>query len=310
MGRQNIAFLYGRVEKPPIIKKNSETGEYVYGMVYLDTVRSNRHVDDDVRYIRHSYPLIMSQDKAVLDRISEWKENDIVLVKGVITSKAIPKASFCSHCADNGVKTRNQIIGNLIYITPIYVRREAEFGEDKQAAVEHLIENREISNQIYVLGTLIRDPKLFTTKKGLQITQYQVAINRKLTIRADDPSIRTDWPVVKSYGEQALNDKLFLKYQADAIIDGFLQARNVKRKIKCSCCGQIYDYDDHCMEIVPYDVEYLRGFRSKDEIEEEEKATLEDLKQQLFTKAHRDKLEPELMSDDVSDGEGNAGQTA
>ena len=35
-----------------------------------------------------------------------------------------------------------------------------------------IVNNREISNQAYVMGTLITEPKLFTTKRGIQITQY------------------------------------------------------------------------------------------------------------------------------------------
>ncbi len=302
MGRQNIAFLYGRVSRPPITQINKDAGDYIYGMVYLDTVRGLRPVDDGVKYVKHNNPLIMSREKEVLDSMRYWEENDIVFVKGVISTKSIPKTSFCPNCHDDdGNPVKNEVRGNLIYVTPIYVNKVRSY-DDKNAAIQDLVNNREISNQIYVMGTLVRNPEFFTTKKGLQITQYPIAINRKFTIRTDDPIVRTDYPIVKTYGEQARGDKLFLQTGTEIITDGFIQARTVTRKTKCSCCGQIYEYKDHSMEIVPYDVEYVSGFRTVEEIEAEENKGVEELKQMLYDSAFGDgdELSEESKSDDVS----------
>lgn len=302
MGRQNIAFLYARVSRAPVISRNAETGEYNYGMVYLDTVRSLRSVGDDIKYVRHDHPLVMSREKEILDQMEDWKENDIVFIKGVITSKTVMKSSFCPHCTDGeGNATRNTSKGNLVYITPIYVRKEASYGDDKKAAIEDIVNNREISNQIYVMGTLIRDPKIITTKRGIQITQYPIAINRKFTIRTDDPNIKTDWPIVKSYDEKAREDKIFLRYQAEVIIDGFLQARNITRRTKCEHCNEEYEWTDHCMELVPYDVEYVSGHRSEEEVEAEAQKSVEELKQMLFRPESQDDLDDDLKSDDIKE---------
>ncbi len=302
MGRLNQVTLYGRVQKAPVVQKNKDTGEYIYGMVYIDTVRGLRPVGDDLKYTRHDYPLIISREQGILNEIAGWRENDIVYIKGVVTSKTIMKSSFCPNCQDEtGKGTKNEVRGNLLYVTPIFAERvKDDYGDDKTAAKDDVVEHREISNQVSVLGTLIRDPKLFTTKKGLRITQYPIAINRKYTIRTDDPSIKTDWPIVKSYGEKALEDKIYLRYQAEIIVDGFLQARTLTRKVKCSCCGTIYEYKDHAMELVPYDIEYVSGNRSKEDVEAENQKTIEQLKQQLFNEGYKDTLDADLMSDDVA----------
>lgn len=300
MGKQNIAFLYARVAKAPIIQMDKDTGAYEYGMCYVDTVRGKRAVEDKVRYIRHDHPLILSREKDMLDQIKDWKENDIVFIKGVVTSKTMVKSSFCPNCTDiNGNATRNTVKGNLVYITPIYVAKVHSYGEDKDAAIENLINNREISNQVMVMGTLIRDPKLFTTKAGLQVTQYPIAINRKFTIRTDDPNIKTDWPMVKNYGEKAMEDKIFLRYQSEIMVDGFLQARTVHRNIKCECCGKFYTWADHMMELVPYDVEYVSGHRSEDEVKAETQKTVEEIKQSLFNNAYKDDLDDDEKSADL-----------
>ena len=301
MAKQNLAFFYGRVAKAPNVSQNLETGKYGYAMAYLDTVRSLREVDDKVRFVKHDHPLITSLEPAIIEKMVEWKENDIVIVKGVVTSKRAPKGSICPYCKDEkGVSTRNESDGNILYVTPIHVQTIKSYGEDKLAAIEDIISNREISNQVYIYGTLLRDPKFYVTKQGVSITQYPIAINRKFTIRTDDPSIKTDYPFVKSYGEQARQDKTYLRYQAEIIADGFLQARRVKRKCTCKVCGKAYDWEDRMMEIVPYAVEYVSGQRTDEEVEQEFEHKVEEYKQMLFSKAvQNDILEPELQSSDI-----------
>ena len=301
MSRQNIAFMLARVRKAPSISKNLETGEYNHAMCYVDVVRSLRPIDDGVKFVKHDYPLIISREKEIIDEMETWEENSIIYLKGTLSTRKIVKASYCPKCEDDdGNATKNEYEGNLVYITPIYTKKIRDY-DNKQEAIDHLINNREISNQIYILGTLLKDPKLITTKQGVQITQYPIAINRKFTIRTDDPSIRTDYPIVKSYGEQAREDKTYLKYQADVIIDGFIQARTLTRKCKCKKCGEIYEWKDHAMELVPYDVEYVSGYKTKEEAEEEYQHSIEEYKQMLFNSGFKDELDEELSSDDVKE---------
>ena len=302
MGRQNIAFLYARVHKAPIIQRDKETGEYNYGMVYIDTVRGLRSVEDKVNFVKHDHPLVISMEKEILDQMVEWKENDIVQIKGVITSKTIAKTSYCPNCTDDdGNPTKNQIKGNLVYITPIFCEKVKSYGENKTLAIEDIVNHREISNQAYVMGRVVKEPRLFTTKRGIQITQFPIALNRKFTIRTDDPNNRTDWPIVKSYGENAREDRIFLKFESDVMIDGFLQARTVHRKMICPCCQKEYTWDDHSMELVPYETEYVSNYKSREEVEAEYQKKVEDIKQDLFNSGYKDELEAELRSEDTED---------
>lgn len=301
MAKQNLIFLYGRVTKAPIISKDGETGEYNYGMLYVDVVRGLRSVGDDLKFVKHDRPLVMSREREIIDAMIGWKENDIVFIKGVVTSTKVPKSSYCPNCTDeDGNAVKNSTFGNLLYITPVFAEKAKSF-DNKAEAVEDIVNHREISNQVYVYGTLLRDPKIITTAKKIQITQYPIAINRKFTIRTDDPSIKTDWPIVKSYGEQARDDKTFLKTGAEIIIDGFLQARTVTRKAVCKHCNSIYPWSDHAMEIVPYAVEYVNGFYTKEEVEAETQHTVEEYKQMLFNTGMKDELSEELQSDDLKE---------
>ena len=302
MSRLNLGFFYGRVHKAPKISYNDETSEYNYGMCYLDVVRGLRAVGDDLRFVKHDRLLVMSREQEMIENMLTWEENSVILVKGCISTKKMEKKSVCDN--PECPQPENWKEGNLVYITPIYVQKIKDYGEDRDAAIGDIIKNREISNEIHVIGTVLKDPKLVTSKKGIQFTQYPLAINRKFTIRTDDPSIRTDWPIVKSYGEQARSDKAYLKYQADVMIDGFLQGRVVKRRCKCKMCGKEYIWKDGCMELVPYEgaVEYILGQKSREEVEKEQNCSIEEYYQKLFNTKYKDRIDDEeLMSADVED---------
>lgn len=300
MGKQNLAQLYARVHSLPQISLNKDTGEYYHGMFYVDVVRGKRSVGDNLHFIKHDKPLIMSKEKEILDQFKQLAVNDIVLIKGVITSISLMKTTYCE-CIDpeTGERTQNKTRGNVLYINPIYIKKVTSYGDNKDAAVQDIVDNSEISNQANVVGTLITEPKLYTTKRGIQITQYALAVNRKFLIRTDNPEYKTDWPIVKSYGEQARNDKIFLKQGAEVMIDGFLQARTVKRKTKCRCCGKIYEWEDHAMEIVPYAVEYLTGQRGREEVEAETSKSVESLKQELYESMFSDDIDEGMASTDL-----------
>ncbi len=301
MGRLNVVNLYARVKDEPKISINIDTGEYNYGMVFLDVVRGNRSIDDDINYLKHDYPILMGREKEVLDEMSTWHENSVVLIKGVLSTARMPKSSFCPNCRDErGNPTKNVTEGNFVYVTPIFVQKVADY-KTKTEATEDIVQHKEISNQIYVLGYVLKEPKMITTKNKVQITQYPIAINRKYTIKSDDPTIKTDWPVVKSYGKQARQDKTQIMYQSEVIIDGILQARRLVRKCKCPSCGKIYEWQDNCMEIVPYDVEYVSDFRLRDDVEKEFGETLEEHMQKLYDSAHQDDLDDDMKTIDTTE---------
>lgn len=301
MAKQNNVFLYAIVEQKPVISIDRESKEPISAMVYVHVVRGVREVKDGKKYLKHDYPLIVSNDKKMIERMAKWKENDLVHIKGTINSKRIPKKSYCPYCKDEeDNSTVNIGKGLLLYVTPIYVDVMKSF-ETKEDAITELLHSREISNQAIVLGMLWNKPTYYKTKKGLIITQYQLITERKFRIKTDDPDTRSDWPWVKSYGEQAIEDRLRLQKGSLIIIDGFIQARNVKRKTKCSCCGNIYEWDDRTMEIVPFDTEYLQNYKTDQILEDEEGLKAEDLRQALFNHIIKDEFTEDMNTDDLGE---------
>ena len=279
MARENTLRLRGAVTKDPTIVKRDD--EYLYAQAKVAVVRAARDTGNDpVKDIVVDIPLIMTRDVNAIKEIESWKANDIVDIKGVLTCKRILKGSHCHHC-----NARNSVMGVLVYVLPIFAEKIVSL-KDSDECMRYLAEHREISNNAFVIGTVVNEPKFFAGKgrKKPNTLQYQIALNRKYRITTDDPNIRTDYPWVKSYGLNALEDKERLIIGSEVMIDGCIQAREFSREVLCGQlhdeigdpvfdddgnpvfdkridgCGEKYSWYDRTLEIVPYTTEYLTGY--------------------------------------------------
>lgn len=262
MARHNLTYLLGFVTFVQIYSlPNGEP----YAMAYITVGRAQRKTGDHKDHLKLDNPLIMSRNPEVVKEMSTWEQNDIVYIKGTIAAKGLKKASFCTFC-----ETKNSADGVLVYINPIYARKLKHCASQDEAQ-QCVADNREISNQVFVFGTLCTDPKKITPKEGLVVTQYQVALNRKFRIQEDPPEQKSDYPWVKSYGENALQDRIHLHIGSQIFVDGCVQARKVNRHTVCATCQKRYDWVDRALEIVPYETEYIANFYTTEEREELEK---------------------------------------
>ena len=154
--------------------------------------------------------------------------------------------------------------------------------------MEYLEEHREVSNRMLAFGTLCREPSKHRDKTGPAYAQYQVAINRNFRIKSDPPELRTDYPWVKSYGQNAVRDLQGLHVGSEIFTDCFLQIRKIRRRAVCgqryeengkalfhpdgtpvmyvsedgspSGCGKVTEWNDQAVEMVPYETEYISGY--------------------------------------------------
>lgn len=266
MARHNNASLYGQVLKTPRIITD-ENGKFVRGMCPINVIRGIRDFGNHINNLKYDCPIIMTGDPEKIAEMATWKLNDMVEVKGTITTKEVNKNTICPQCGH-----KNSVQGNVVFVNPIYLSaRETDLTQEEGLAL--LKKRVEISNSVTVIGTLCRDVETYTNEKGLTITQYQLAINRKFRLRDDAAENRTDYPWVKSYGDIGEDDSKFLHMGSVVLIDGMIQTREVSRKSVCSECGEEYPWKDNALEIVPYSVEYLQNFITPEEylkLEEEE----------------------------------------
>lgn len=154
------------------------------------------------------------------------------------------------------------------YLFQITVREEIS----KEEINNELRRSAEVSNRITIMGNLCADPKYTPANEGGRTCSYQLGIDRKVFIKSDDPEIISDYPWIKSLGDQADSDRDALMEGSLIYVDGSIQAREdfyVERV--CENCHTKCKLRGHAMEIVPYAVEYLRNcITSSEEVCDEE----------------------------------------
>lgn len=180
--------------------------------------------------------------------------------------------------------------------------------EEPQKAIvkKWLLWMAEISNRIFLIGNLCNDPAYNPIDNGGRVCTYQLGINRKVFIRDDDPSVRADFPWIKSLGVQADKDYEALKKGSLVYIDGAVQARKDFIVMKtCEYCGSLCEKKDSSMEIVPYSVEYLKNCITieteddRDEIPEFLDMENEDYEKSDITDEEKEEQDPN--SEDISE---------
>lgn len=303
MARHNQVILNGQVSVPPRIVED-EHGTPIRAMFGIDVMHGNRDFGNNIDNIKYDVPIIMTSDADMIKKIKKISKGDMVEIKGTITTRDITKRTTCRYCGHKHEKA-----GNLVCITPIYVEiREPALTDEKG---KKLLRSRcEVSNMVTVIAPLCRDPQLYITENGTCVTTYQLAIRRKFKIKKDT-DMRTDFPWVKSYGQIAENDAKSLKKGSYVFIDGRLQVRQLKRIQECENCGETYEWTDSATEIVPYAVEYLRDFFTKEEIEAKEKEEGKIAASQVFDEEEISRNRPLDTPDfnDDEDAENQSGTT-
>lgn len=275
MARINNIRLYGMVTNPPTIMKKESTDEYIMGSCSIVVI--GKYSTTNSKPPKYSYPRIITRNPDRLKEMESWKVNDIVEIKGSLTTKNMTKVKVCSSC-----KKRIEYAGTIVYVHPIFseVRKT---GLTEARAIQELKENAEISNSAILMGVLCRDPQKYInrlTRKHL--TVYQLAVKRRFRILEDPPENEADFPWVKSYGEQSIRDIEALKKGSVILVDGKLQVRELDVVKACPFCNTENSWKDYAMEVVPHAVEYMRNFRSVEEIEQLRLSSVDKIKADIF----------------------------
>lgn len=247
----NKATLYGSVvAKPKIIK--DDDGEYQNGIFLLNVIRNERYTGDTNKNnnIRQDAIIIRSTDPENIKIMETFEKDDMVFLKGVLVTKSVMKGTFCTECNAEQKKE-----GMIVYVNPIFIERR-EHNLTHEESMNLLYQHKEISNEIFLVGHLCIDPIKVEALKKTDVTQYQISVTR--TYHLDEN--KTDFPWVKSYGEKAKEDLKRLKCGSGVLIDGCLQSRIFPKKAVCCKCGNVYEWNDNAMDIVPYSVEYLTSY--------------------------------------------------
>ena len=251
MAKENLVLLHGRIQSIPKIYTDSN-GDLVKAMFALQVirrpVRGGKFISNKL-YL--DLPIILTRNVDMIRQACNFEQSDMLDVRGVLSTKEVSKVTICPAC-----QARNSIPGTTTYVTPLYMCRREQHVSDEEE-MQLLKERCEISNMVMVIGTLCRDPEIYIDDKKHAFAQYQLAVNRRYRIKEDSAETKTDYPWIKTSGDQALKDTEALKTGSQVYIRGALQTREVHRKTKCMECGAEYEWNDTATEIIPYSTEYL-----------------------------------------------------
>lgn len=266
-----MVHLVGIVQTAPTVRINDETRipeeVILYVMVTTAARKYAQWENTDTPSLVPVRVRATLEDTAI--PLSKVKPNDIVYIKGVLSTRNVNKQVRCQNCqsvfsvnptteTEDESDRAQRPSGMLTYVTPTAVEvRSTNMTADEAQAF--LVSIREMSNEVQLIGNLCADP---TQWENGNATAYQLGINRKFFQRTDDPTIVADYPFVRSYGDQAMNDAEALHKSSSVLVDGFLKMRKFNRQSVCPECGATRNWSDYVMEAIPYSVEYLANYKT------------------------------------------------
>jgi len=259
MGRENTVYLYGRVDDVRI--KVDDEYHLISGRMAIRTIRrtySNKQhmlLGQD----RWDRPAVYSRNEHILTEMKEVDRGDMVLIKGTLCTADTARKFFCPECNHEQIEPK----AVAIYVDPIFIK-VIEHNDDisEEEADELIRKNFEISNQVYLLGTVCREPfderdYVRDEERNTDRFQFQLASKRIRRIREDEPEKIVDFPWCKCYGEEAVKHHGMLHKGSSVYIDGAIQTRKITLSTICEVCGETLTKTGIATDIVPYHVEYI-----------------------------------------------------
>ncbi len=265
MARQNTVRLYGAVSSAPEIAKDIN-GNNVRGILRLSVLRSARNSGEAVssESLIWDYPLIFSVDEEIVNKMAKLKQFDIVELEGPYVTRNVIKNKECPHCGKI-----NSIESTLYFVMPTFIAKRNTKDLTQNEAMAAVTENRDISNGILILGNLCNDVNYYENG-NIRSAVYQIGTERKRFITADDPVNRADFPIVRTFGQNAYMDNICIHKGSMVFIDGYLHSKNFDRVTTCEDCENEFTWGDSTMEIIPYAIEYLTNFRDPEDVRKEQ----------------------------------------
>lgn len=312
MARGNMVFMMGKVISRPVIKTNKDQ-EFVSGRVEVLTARRSGLSPKSrlAGEARSDIQLIQSRDPYIIEhKIAELEENDLVFIKGSLSTREVMKKVRCPYCSE----IAQQSAGVIVYVDPITIIKFSINSGNKMTEAEiaeFLITNAEISNYAMFFGSLVREPRYApdyggTTRREANI---QIALNRKRLIPEDGPDKMTDYPYVRAFGKIAEESAKVLHTGSEIYIEGAVETRQIVLRKICPECEKEFEIDSSAVEIVPYSMEYINNvdvsvLKTKEEVEDSTDAlkrymTLKESYPEQFNNKEND--DSDSYTDDMSD---------
>lgn len=266
MATHNTVQLAGYLLEDPAVANPGVTGAE---KIFLK-LRTIRREAENVEAHLYEDVFVFYDGTELITRMKNLKKFDMIEVKGVFNIVSVNKKSRCPDCGHENEKMN----GTYSFVYPIWFRKidnfinSFEYNANLPESIlfQHF---QEVSNYMTIVGTLVMKPEMVGTDDK-PVCRYRLGVDRKYYITTQ-PDVKADYPWVYTRGQQALDDFRHLDYQSVVLVDGYIHTRYVSVPATCEECKSSYRYPDVVTDFIPYSVEYLRNYKTDEDIAREER---------------------------------------
>lgn len=273
MAKENTVFLFGMVATPPRLAFDSGPAGKTINFMQFPVMTVRRSFMNEFFQLRGEkrtdHPIVYTRNSTLIEKnMQDILAGDIVLIKGSLSSREQKKVYICPNC-NNEILIENAV---SVYVDPIFVeviekmpeeyRDEKGFPNKEWRLDKYAKLNRsaEISNMIMIMGNLCSDPQFYSDPENKKKEcQFLVAAGRKRRIIEDGENKKTDFLMVKAFGQKAEECRDALQTGSSIYINGALETRQFDRRFCCDECGTLFKSKGTATEVVPYSVEYIKN---------------------------------------------------
>ena len=274
MARHNDVRLYGCVADNPIVISDDD-GNIVSARVHLAVIKNQRNDNlNDPETILYDWPMINSYEPVMAQKIAKLVLYDVVELQGVLVTQQCSKITYCKFCG-----AKNETKGVSEYVYPLFLEKRNENPLTQKQAVQEIVKNQPISNNISIIGNLCIDPNYYINpEQHVETTTFQVGSERQVFLNFDDPEIRSDYPHIRAYGKEAAKAYLSLRKGSSILIEGYLHSRTFLRKSVCCepSCKKEYPWEDTITEVIPYTIQNLANYTNPKDADPEKLKLVQD----------------------------------
>lgn len=260
MASFNYVRLIGFITEPA---KISDFETHMEVKLFLHTRR--RYVNkilgplEEVIEIRYTVNKL-KKDKSVYENLRDMQPLvDIYEVTGVYVANAGYLEYDCNECGEH----IQEEVKNMPFVFPksAYCIKRLEQETEHKEVSEYLKEHyEETSNRVFIMGHVCGDIPSISSNTDLARVRYCLGISRHVYINLQK-NIKSDFPYVYSYGEQAKTDAKYIKKGSLVLVDGFIRTTVSSKDSTCPLCGKLQKVETKRIDIVTYNTEYLRNMR-------------------------------------------------
>lgn len=253
----NDVILVGRIyERPQFYYRKGDASPYkcilrIETIVrYANSMNRDNIVTDVVPLRTESTEMIQKINDTALEM------NDIVIIKGVISTGDIMRKIICCDCGEEFTD-----LGVVCFVHPTFFKRLYTNLTEADSRRE-LMEFSEMSNDVKASGKVCSD---VTYSEEYHNASYKLSVKRSYRIKEDPPEKKRDYPAVITYSKQADEDSKRVHIGTKMVVKGSLRVREIEKHVHCPECSALNVLNYAVSELAASNIEYTANWTRDEE---------------------------------------------